>query len=634
MGGFQKMLKKLEKLATEEDSDVSDGEDEVDIARRQRPPTIENDADMSHTSTNPTRWEKACMSLHGMVKQVSKVDPDGLDIVCVGGNKNPRPNIYRNVKNIKDVERIVTAKLPSGSCHMGEAMEVVMKEAFERGFKTRPTGILVLTAGQPDDCERLETSLRTASNRIAAMNLKESPLSVTIVHVGDDLDGEEYMRYLDANSTSTTINRKTKEKENIVDTIKDTEIKAAMNEIKGTKSSGTTGAIVGAFAGAAMGAGGVYLYNKNQAKKRTKDGWNGKWKATYDGMEIGTLKVNDDLKGSLIIDGFPGGRTIGKYSEKRNGYCITFRDADENWIIKGDIEDEHTIYWSDGSRWDEIIPKGMTAKHYAGAAVAGAATGGAIGYLLDKKFFKKASKKDQADYVIIVDRSAMMAVKDKPSSLSASGTALGYGYDEEENDGNMLSSVTKTFKNMDTGDKVAAGILGTAAVAGTVGLGVAGVHAVKDRKENKEIQNVHDANHKNIYRGGNDADKNATPAPHRSTNTSTITADQSRGVGGVPISLAKARSGLNGRYRATFDGDEITCVTVHDDLKGRLTIKGFMGGTTVGRYQCDHINRLKEIHFMDADEQWPVNGDVKGNDMREKTNFILWSDGTRWDRIG
>jgi hypothetical protein len=106
-------------------------------------------------------------------------------------------------------------------------------------------------------------------------------------------------------------------------------------------------------------------------------------------MDITTLKVNDDMKGSLIIDGFSGGRTIGKYSEKRQGYCITFRDADENWIIKGDIEDENTIYWSDGTVWTEIIKKGLSAKHYAGAAVAGAATGSAVGYLLDKKFFKK-----------------------------------------------------------------------------------------------------------------------------------------------------------------------------------------------------------------------------------------------------
>jgi hypothetical protein len=400
MGGFEKMLKKLEKLAATDDDNGSnndsdsDSDDDDHNKRSRRKSTIENDTALTN-SMNPTRWEKACLALNGMVKQVSKVDPDGLDIVCVGGGSNnpanAKPSIYRNVKNVKDVERLVTSKLPSGFCYMGQAMETVLKEAFQRGFHKMPCGILILTAGQPDDSKRLEKALVDAANKIAVMNLKESPLSITIVHVGDDLEAEEYMRYLDSNMNSTIKNKKTGEYVNIVDTIKHTEIKAAMKEIKGTKSSGTTGAIIGGFAGAAMGIGGVYAYNKNQAKKRKQNnnGWNGKWKATYDGMEIATIKVDDDMKGSLIIDGFAGGRTIGKYSEKRQGYCITFRDADENWIIKGDIEDEHTIYWSDGTVWTEIIKKGLSAKHYAGAAVAGAATGSAVGYLLDKKFFKK-----------------------------------------------------------------------------------------------------------------------------------------------------------------------------------------------------------------------------------------------------
>jgi len=106
------------------------------------------------------------------------------------------------------------------------------------------------------------------------------------------------------------------------------------------------------------------------------------------------------------------------------------------------------------------------------------------------------------------------------------------------------------------------------------------------------------------------------------------------GGGGTPASLAGARVGLNGRYRATFDGDEVASLNVHDDLEGHLTIKGYMGGTTVGRYTMDHIQRITDIHFMDADEQWPVKGTVKGNGMAPKTNIIIWADGTRWDRVG
>jgi len=650
------MMNKLQKLATDDAADSDDESDEE--GRRKRPSSIENDASI-RINQNPIRWEKACMLLPGIVNQVSKVDPDGLDIVCFGGDS--KPNIYRNVRNQKDCERLVTAKAPSGPCYLGEAMELILKETFERGFKKRPCGILVLTAGAPDDSKRLEKTLRDASNRIATEKWKESPLTITFIHIGGDLDAEEYMRYLDSSMTSEMKNRKTGEKENICDTVKDTDIKAAMKEIKGTSSSGKSGAIIGAFAGAAMGMGGLYMYNKNQVKKKT-NGWNGKWKATFDGMEVAELSVNDDMKGSLIIDGFPAGRTTGKYSEKRQGYLITFRDADENWVIRGTIEDEHTIYWGDGTKWAEIQPKQMKTKHYVGAAAAGAATGGAVGYLLDKKFFKKAHKKDQADYVIVVDRSAMMAITDKADSVSASGKALGYGYDDDDaDDGTLLGSMTKKMNQMDTGDKVAAGILGTAAVAGTVGLGVAGVHAVKDHKEQKTMNEVHAINHARIKKGydGSNMTKNAVGGVGPIISGSSIQGGgahnlgsslgggggthgsptarnlgSSMGGGGTPASLYTARVGLNGRYRATFDGDEVASLNVHDDLEGHLTIKGYMGGTTVGRYQTDHIQRISEIHFMDADEQWPVKGDVKGNGMATKTNIIMWADGTRWDRVG
>lgn len=39
------------------------------------------------------------------------------------------------------------------------------------------------------------------------------------------------------------------------------------------------------------------------------------------------------------------------------------------------------------------------------AGLGGAALGGAAGYVIQKKFFNKASKKTPGDYIIILDRS-------------------------------------------------------------------------------------------------------------------------------------------------------------------------------------------------------------------------------------
>ena len=77
--GFHKIFKQLEKQANElagGDGGGGDSSDDDEI-RRKRPSSIENDAAF-RDSDNPTRWEKAMVALNAMVKQVSKVDPDGL----------------------------------------------------------------------------------------------------------------------------------------------------------------------------------------------------------------------------------------------------------------------------------------------------------------------------------------------------------------------------------------------------------------------------------------------------------------------------------------------------------------------------------------------------------------------------
>jgi len=131
---------------------------------------------------------------------------------------------------------------------------------------------------------------------------------------------------------------------------------------------------------------------------------------SYDGEEISALNVVDDQAGGLTIEGFPGCEEPlpGSYTvSDETGYTIQFIDPNAQ-EIDGVVEDEHAITWSDGTRWDEIPPEGGNWAQYAGAAAGGAATVGAMGYVMDKKFFNKASKKDQRDYIIVMDRSDFM----------------------------------------------------------------------------------------------------------------------------------------------------------------------------------------------------------------------------------
>merc|ERR1712021_66888 len=268
------------------------------------------------------------------------------------------------------------------------------------------------------DADELVTELMKTVTRLAD-TCETCPLSVTFVQIGKDERVEKLFQKLDGRIQATcAANGETFD---LVDTIKDEEIQAAMAEVKGSKSSGKNGALIGAFVGAAAGVGGMYMYNKHQAKKRTA-GWGGKWQVTYDGEEICVLNVTDDEAGNLVIDGLPSGdTTTGAYSvpsededmeDEEFEYTIEFKDPSGDFNVEGTVEDEHAITWSDGTRWDEMDQDGAKMTHYVAAAAGGAAAVGATGYLLDKQFFNKASKGDQCDYIILMDRSAQMNIVD------------------------------------------------------------------------------------------------------------------------------------------------------------------------------------------------------------------------------
>lgn len=96
-----------------------------------------------------------------------------------------------------------------------------------------------------------------------------------------------------------------------------------------------------------------------------------------------------------------------RYQEDK---CWRFT-ADEEEVIPGSIEDESTVAFEDGTRWEERKESVGYGK-MALAGLGGAVLGGAAGYVIQKKFFNKASKKTPADYLIILDRSAGMAHMD------------------------------------------------------------------------------------------------------------------------------------------------------------------------------------------------------------------------------
>jgi len=474
------------------------------------------------------RWDKALLAVKGIAQQVTKVDKDGLEVLVVGDEVQD----FAGVKDVRSLMRICESVEPDGGLCLAPALAQALGQAMERLYgeegNQKEQAILVLLSKKPDDAEELAAAVQEAASKVK----RADDLSITFVHVGNCGEAEEFLSFIDDNLKVTS--EETGEEVDIVDTLKDEDIKKAFQECQdpGFMAKGGSGALMGALAGMAAGAGGYYLYEQHQIAKRTK-GFNGSWYVIgYDGQKTSVhLKIHDDMEGNLKIKGYPeeepedfeddgeeeeewdseqdcpccqgrgyfdkwgrpceeesmfkeldcpvcagegvaqgemvrcrrcqgkgGISCFGKPCMQNNmhfekvcpkceGKCFFPADggdvpeweeedeeplplhgrstsharykgercwrftADEGEVIAGSLEDESTVAFEDGTRWEEKKAKVSYGK-MAMAGLGGAVLGGAAGYVIQKKFFNKASKKTPADYIIILDRSAAMAEMD------------------------------------------------------------------------------------------------------------------------------------------------------------------------------------------------------------------------------
>jgi len=391
-------------------------------------------SDILHYGNRATRWEKTVVAADLIVSEVAYFDPDGVEVVCVGGESpdgfldasddGPDEQIdwHKGIKDTEGLESTITSRVPGGPCPLGKAMEQILKEAVEKDLAKTPCSILVLTAGEPDDPELLEDALQSAAQVVADNGgVEKCPLSVTFIQIGEDEDGSKYLSYLDKKMVG--INADSGDKVDIVDTMGYQELKETMDAMsdhkaKETEKKAQTGAIVGAVAGAAIGLSGMLMYEVTKKKKRVKSGsWGGKWKCYYEDELVTTLDVTDDKAGNLTIEGLQD-TMKGTYYHSSTGAAV---DSDNFFIrftepsgevVSGTFDSENFVLnWSDGTRW-EADDKAGWAK-YLGAATAGAAALGVTGYTINKKFFRKVGDQDACDYIIVLDRSVVMGFTDE-----------------------------------------------------------------------------------------------------------------------------------------------------------------------------------------------------------------------------
>ena len=205
----------------------------------------------SELSTTVTLYDRAVLALEQVVETVVKVDPNGVDILCFGGDDeddedDDEGNLdwYRHIKTTKGLKGIVTDKQPAGKTNLGPAL----KEAIDLVWNTknltqRPVSILVITANVPDDF--VDTDMTEQGTTLVEQVLLENvqrfadtceslPLTVTFVKIGTDetnscIDCTNYVGMLE--KTIQAQCAATGEMFRMVDCVEEQDIASAMAEI-------------------------------------------------------------------------------------------------------------------------------------------------------------------------------------------------------------------------------------------------------------------------------------------------------------------------------------------------------------------------------------------------------------------
>ena len=133
-----------------------------------------------------TRWEAVQESALTIIRDVEKLDQDGIGLVLFGG-----PNIRALDGVTSDKARDVFASSsPRGSTPLAEALTAALALA---GKSDKKDLIVVFTDGVPDDRQAAARVITQAANAQET----DDALTILFVQVGDDRSATAYLKSLD-----------------------------------------------------------------------------------------------------------------------------------------------------------------------------------------------------------------------------------------------------------------------------------------------------------------------------------------------------------------------------------------------------------------------------------------------------
>jgi len=133
----------------------------------------------------PTRWTAMQESVMAFVRDIEKLDSDGIDVVELGGDCRD----YAGVTS-QNVREMFATMSPRGGTPLHTALDKALRHA---GKSEKKDMIIVFTDGVPDDQKAAAEVIRRASNKLN----EDDELTIVFIQVGDDAAATRYLRQLD-----------------------------------------------------------------------------------------------------------------------------------------------------------------------------------------------------------------------------------------------------------------------------------------------------------------------------------------------------------------------------------------------------------------------------------------------------
>lgn len=147
---------------------------------------VDKSGSMGETDCNgKSRWEAMQESVIAFVRDITKLDSDGIGLVVFG-------NVVQHYDNVgvDQVKAIFEQHSPRGGTPLHAALTSALQLA---GKSAKKDFIVVFTDGEPEDKAAAAEVIRNAANSLE----KDEDLTILFIQVGRDAGATAYLRQLD-----------------------------------------------------------------------------------------------------------------------------------------------------------------------------------------------------------------------------------------------------------------------------------------------------------------------------------------------------------------------------------------------------------------------------------------------------